>query len=232
MFAKGIKTALDFVQRPREWVGETFNINVVRTWEELHGRPCLEEEKEERRKSICTSRSFADMIEDEKELQLRISDFAAMCARKLRQEGSAAYDVTTFLYTNRFREDLQQYFPSATIRLEVAANSAQEIIGAALRGCRIVYRAGYRYKKAGVIVNNIVPENEIQGSLFGFDDSLRQRQDKLSEVMDAINTAADASGNSLLRLAVQRPGHYADGIRSEFRSNLYSTSLDEIIKVR
>jgi DNA polymerase V len=232
MLAKGIKTALDFVQRPREWVGETFNINVVRTWEELHGRPCLEEEKEERRKSICTSRSFADMIEDEKELQLRISDFAAMSARKLRQEGSAAYDVTTFLYTNRFREDLQQYFPSATIRLEVAANSAQEIIGAALRGFRIVYRAGYRYKKAGVIVNNIVPENEIQGSLFGFDDSLRQRQDKLSEVMDAINTAADASGNSLLRLAVQRPGHYADGIRSEFRSNLYSTSLDEIIKVR
>ena len=232
MLAKGIKTALDFVQRPREWVGETFNINVVRTWEELHGRPCLEEEKEERRKSICTSRSFADMIEDEKELQLRISDFAAMCARKLRQEGSAACDVTTFLYTNRFREDLQQYFPSATIRLEVAANSAQEIIGAALRGFRIVYRAGYQYKKAGVIVSNIVPQGQIQGSLFGFDDALRQRQDKLSEVMDAVNAASDTAGNSLLRLAVQRPGHYADGIRREFRSNLYSTSLDEIIKVR
>ena len=232
MLAKGIKTALDFVQRPREWVAETFNINVVRTWEELHGRPCLEEEREERRKSICTSRSFADMIEDEKELQLRISDFAAMCARKLRQEGSVAYDVTTFLYTNRFREDLQQYFPSATIRLEVAANSAQEIIGAALRGFRIVYRTGYQYKKAGVIVSNIVPQDQIQGSLFGFDDALRQRQDKLSEVMDAVNAASDTAGNSLLRLAVQRPGHYADGIRREFRSNLYSTSLDEIIKVR
>ena len=232
MLAKGVKTALDFVQRPREWVGETFNVNVLRTWEELQGQPCLEEEKEERRKSICTSRSFAEMIEDEKELQLRISDFAAMCARKLRQEGSAAYDVTTFLYTNRFRDDLQQYFPSATIRLEVAANSAQEIIGAALRGFRTVYRIGYQYKKAGVVVSNIVPEDEIQGSLFGFDDVLRHKQDKLSEVMDAVNAAAETSGNSLLRLAVQRPGHYADGIRSEFRSSLYSTSLDEIIKVR
>ena len=50
--------------------------------------------------------------------------------------------------------------------------------------------------------------------------------------MDAVNAASDTSGNSLLRLAVQRPGHYADGIRREFRSNLYSTSLDEIIKVR
>ena len=230
MLARGIKTALDFVHRPREWVRDTFNINVVRTWEELQGRACLEEEKEERRKSICTSRSFAEMIEDEKELQLRISDFAAMCARKLRQEGSAAYDVTAFLYTNRFREDLQQYFPSATIRLEVAANSAQEIIGAALRGFRTVYRPGYQYKKAGVIVSGIVSDEEIQGSLFDFDDKLRQKQDKLSEVMDAVN--AETAGNSLIRLAVQRPGHYADGIRSEFRSNLYSTSLDEIIKVR
>jgi DNA polymerase V len=155
-----------------------------------------------------------------------------MCARKLRKEGSAAYDVTTFLYTNRFRADLPQYFPSATVRLEVAANSAQEIIGAALKGFRTVYRSDYQYKKAGVTVSNIVPEDEIQGSLFGFDDTLRHKQDKLSEVMDAINSASETSGNSLLRLAVQRPGHYADGIRSEFRSNLYSTSLDEIIKVR
>jgi len=228
---KGIRTALDFMRRPRGWVEENFNVNVLRTWEELQGRVCIEEEREERRKSICTSRSFADMIEDERELMLRISDFAAMCARKLRQEGSAAYDVTAFLYTNRFREDLKQYFPSATIRLEVAANSAQEIVGAALRGFRTVYRPGYQYKKAGVIVHNIVPSDEVQGSLFGFDGDLRQRQDKLSEVMDAVNAAADASGNSLLRLAVQRPGHYADGIRSDFRSPLYSTSLDEIIKV-
>lgn len=232
MQAKGIRTAYDFVQRPREWVRMTFNVNVVRTWEELQGCPCVEQEGEERRKSICTSRSFADMIEDEKELLLRISDFAAMCARKLRQEGSAAYEVTTFLYTNRFRDDLRQYFPSATIRLEVAANSAQEIIGAALRGLRTVYRPGFQYKKAGVIVSSIVPEDQIQGSLFGFDDVLRQKQDKLSEVMDAVNAAAETAGNSLLRLAVQRPGHYADGIRSEYRSNLYSTSLDDIIKVR
>ena len=231
MVEKGIKTALDFAQRPREWVRGNFNVNVLRTWEELCGKVCIEEEREERRQSICTSRSFADMIEDEKELMLRVSDFAAMCAHKLRQEGSAAYDVTTFMYTNRFREDLQQYFPSTTIRLEVAANSTQEIIGAALRAFRTIYRPGYKYKKAGVVVGNIVPADQIQGSLFGFDGNLRSRHDKLSEVMDAVNAASDTSGNSLLRLAVQRPGHYADGIRSEFRSRLYSTSLDDIIKV-
>lgn len=231
MMEKNIRTALDFVERPREWVMANLNVNGLRTWEELQGRACIIQEKEDRRKSICTSRSFADMIEDERELVLRVSDFAAMCARKLRQEESAAYEVTVFMYTNRFRDDLAQYYPSATIRLEVAANSAQEIIGAALRAFRTIYRPGYKYKKAGVVVNDIVPSDAVQSSIFNFDEGLRFRLDKISKVMDQVNTMAEASGNSLIRLAVQRPGHYSEGIRSDFRSPLYSTSLEEIIKV-
>lgn len=235
MTGKNIMSALDFVRRPKEWVASAFNINAVRTWEELQGRICHEEECEDRRKSICTSRSFADMIEDERELVLRVSDFAAMCAQKLRHEGSAAYDVTTFMYTNRFREDLEQYFPSATVRLDVAANSAQEIVGAALKAFRTIYRQGYKYKKAGVVVSNTIASDSIQASIFDFDDELRSKHDRLSKVMDAVNAAAEASGSlsghSLLRLATQRPGHYADGIRSEHRSRLYTTSLDDIIEV-
>jgi DNA polymerase V len=235
MLEKNVRTALDFVQRPCEWVASNFNINTVRTWEELRGHVCHEEEREERRKSICTSRSFADMIDDERELVLRVSDFAAMCAQKLREEGSAAYDVTTFMYTNRFRDDLAQYFPSVTIRLDVAANSAQEIVGAALKAFRTIFRQGYKYKKAGVIVSNIIASDAIQASIFDFDDELRQKHDRLSKVMDAVNSAAEASGSasgrSMLRLATQRPGHYADGIRSDFRSRLYSTSLDDIIEI-
>ena len=222
----GIGTALDFTQRPERWVSEKLGVNGLRTWNELNGRPCVAEETDDRRKSICTSRSFADMIDDEQELALRVSDFAAMCAKKLREEGSAAYDVTTFIYTNRFREDMAQYFPSATVRLQVAANSTQEIVGAALKALKTIYRQGYRYKKAGVTVSNIIETGSIQSSLFDFDEGLRRKQDRLSEVMDAVN----ASG-TMLRLASQRPGHYADGIRSDFRSRLYTTSLDDIIEI-
>lgn len=224
----GIATSLDFTLRSKEWVADKLGINGLRTWEELRGTPCVEEETEESRKSICTSRSFADMIEDEQELSLRVSDFAAMCAKKLREEGSAACDVTTFIYTNRFREDMAQYFPSATVRLPVAASSTQEIVGAALKAFRAVYRKGYKYKKAGVTVSGIVPEDAIQTAMFDFDDELRRRQDSLSEVMDHVNCSGSPS---LLRLASQRPGHYADGIRSDFRSRLYTTSMDDIIEV-
>lgn len=227
LMAKGVKTALDFTQRPREWVESMMHVNGLRTWEELHGRKCLEEEAAERRQSICTSRSFADMIEDPQELMLRVSDFAAKCAAKLREEGSAASEVTTFMYTNRFRDDLDQYFPSATIRLDVAANSTQEIVSAALKAFRTIFREGYKYKKAGVVVSGITAADAIQTTMFDFDEQKRQKHDRISKVMDAFN-----SSETLLRLGTQRPGHYADGIRSDFRSRLYTTNLDEIIEVR
>ena len=226
MLEWGINTAYDFTQRPKEWVRERLGINGLKTCEELRGRQCIDEETSERRKSICTSRSFADMIDDQEELSLRVSDFAAMCAKKLREEGSAAYDVTTFLYTNRFRDDMNQYFPSMTIRLNVAANSTQEIVSAALKAFRLIYRTGYQYKKAGVVVGNIIPQESVQGAIFDFDECARQKNDRISKVMDSLG-----GRSKLLRLGVQRPGHYADGIRTEHRSGLYTTSLDEIINV-
>ena len=234
LLERGVRTALDYTERPREWVALNFNVTAVRTWEELQGRRCVEEDTLERRQSICTSRSFADTIEDPDELLLRISDFAAMCAHKLREEGSAASEVTTFMYTNRFREDQAQYFPSATIRLDVAASSTQEIVGAALKAFRTIFRDGYKYKKAGVVVSGITSSDAVQASLFDHDGDMREKHDRISKVIDAVNAAgsASSSGQSLLRLATQRPGHYADGIRSEFRSRLYTTDLDEVIEVR
>lgn len=227
LFSKGVRTAMDYVSRPREWVVSNFNINALRTWEELQGRKCVEEESNERRQSICTSRSFAEMLTDPKELALRVSDFAAMCAHKLREEDSVAAEVTTFMYTNRFREDLDQYFPSATIRLQVPANNSHEIVGAALKAFRTIFRDGYKYKKAGVIVSAITTADAIQPVLFDQNEELRQKQDRISRIMDTVN-----GSGSLLRLATQREGHYAEGIRSEYLSRLYSTSLDDIIEVK
>ncbi len=226
--AQGVETALDFVSRPREWVHERMGIVGVRTWSELQGIRMVEEEKEEKRKSICTSRSFASMIDDLDELTQRVSDFAGKCAEKLRKEGTAAGTVGVFIHTNRFREDLEQYYPNASIHLEVPANSTPEIVGAALKALKLVYRPGFEYKRAGVIVADIVDADSIQQTLFGFDSSARDRDDRISKVMDMVNT----SGKNVLRLGTQRGGHYADGIRREFCSGLYTTSWSDLIEVR
>ena len=226
--AVGVKTALDFVNRPVEWVKERMGVIGVRTWSELQGIRMVEEEKIEKRKTICTSRSFADTITDFDEISLRVSDFAGKCAEKLRKEGTAAGTVGIFLYTNRFRSDQEQYYPSASVRLDVPASSTPEIVGAALKVFRYVYKPGYQYKKAGVIVADIVDSDSIQQILFGFDEQARERDDRISQVMDKVNT----SGRNVLRLATQRGGHYSDGIRRDFCSGLYTTSWADLIEVK
>ena len=133
-----------------------------------------------------------------------------------------------FIQTNRFRDDLPQYFPNASVRLDVPANSTQEVIAAALRALRMVFRNGFEYKRAGVIVSDIVDADAIQATLFDFDQETRDRDDRISKVMDMVNT----SGKNVLRLATQRPGHYSDGIRREFCSRLYSTSWSDLLEIK
>lgn len=223
----GILTALDLVRRPKSWIEKTMSITGVRTWMELQGIDAVADQDRERRQSICTSRSFADMISDGKELSLRVSDFAAMCASKLRREHSAAYKISTFAWTNSFRQDLAQYYPTGTIHLPVASSNTPEIVQAALRALRMIYKPGFQYKRAGVTVSDIIDAGDIQAALFDFDQDLRDKQDAISRVMDSVNS----SGRQLLRMATQRPGHYADGIRRDYCSGLYSTSWTDLIKV-
>ena len=226
--AAGVRTALDFVERPASWIDKRMGVGGLRTWNELQGRKMLGKEVQERRQSICTSRSFAEMISDRDELTLRVSDFAGICAQKLRQEGSAAQRVTVFAHTNRFREDLPQYYPYGSVSLEVPCNSTQEIVGAALRALEMIFRPGYQYKRAGVTVDEIVATDAVQGSLFDEHAPLREKEDAVSALMDRFN----APGKKLLHLGTERPGHYAEGIRREHCSGLYSTSLDDIIRIK
>ena len=228
MEEKCIRTALDYSRKPEEWIREHYMLHGVRTWLELNGRPCVDDDRHDKRKSICTSRSFAEMLTDRSEIASRVADFAAKCAQKLREEKSAAEQVTVFLYTNRFLNDLPQYFPSVSLRLPAAACSTQEIVSASLKCFDMIFKPDYQYKKAGVIVDEIVDSDAVQLPMFGYDVGLRKRQDAISGVMDKVNS----SGHNLIRLASQRSGDYTDGIRSEHRSRRYSTSLDEIIDVK
>lgn len=228
LLSMGLTTAFDYVSMPQDWVYKNLGLGGLRVWNELNGKESVEEERDEARQSICTSRSFAETITDIQELSARVSDFAAKCAEKLRHDGTAAYCINTFLYTNRFREDKPQDFPDATIRLDMPASSTQEVVSAALKALKLIWKPGFEYKKAGVIVFDIVNREERQLTLFETDSAKKEKQDVLSQVMDNVNVS---SGQNVLRVATQRPGHYADGIRREHASRLFSTDWDSIIEI-
>lgn len=228
LLAMGLTTAYDYVSMPQDWVYKNLGLGGLRVWNELNGKESVDEERDEARQSICTSRSFAETVTDIQELSARVSDFAAKCAEKLRHDGTAAYCINTFLYTNRFREDKPQDFPDATIRLDMPASSTQEVVSAALKALKLIWKPGFEYKKAGVVVFDIVNRDERQLTLFETDSAKKEKQDVLSQVMDNVNVS---SGQNVLRVATQRPGHYADGIRREHASRLFSTDWDSIIEI-
>jgi DNA polymerase V len=195
----GINTAWDLRRMPEGWVKENMTVVGLRLQKELKGEPCIPlEDQPQKKKEICTSRSFGTMVTELDELQQAVSMYATRCAEKLRTQNSCTNLVNVFLHTNPFRPDLPQYKNVRFVRLPVASNSTLNIVQAALGGLRSIYRAGYQYKKAGVIVSGLVPSNTIQYNLFHPTD-----EDRHMRLMSAMDTVNDREGRDVLRIAEQ-----------------------------
>ena len=195
----GINTAWDLRRMPEGWVKDNMTVVGLRLQKELKGEPCIPlENQPQKKKEICTSRSFGTMVTELDELKQAVSMYATRCAEKLRTQNSCTNLVEVFLHTNPFRPDLPQYKNVRFVRLPVASNSTLNVVQAALRGLRSIYRAGYQYKKAGVIVSGLVPSNTIQYNVFHSTDE--DRHMRLMTAMDKVN---DREGRDVLRVAEQ-----------------------------
>ncbi len=238
MQALGIKTALDLARHHKEWVRLTFNnINVVRTWLELNGEDAVPNEELAKKKSICTSRSFNGMISDYDELRTHVANYAARCAEKLRAQKTVASMVGVFVNTNVFRDDLAQYWNFQETRLITPTSSTIPIVQAASDVLKSIYRQGYRYKKAGVIVMGIGPESPVQQDFFGVSAEQIQKMRRLDEVVDRINRM---NGSETIVIGAQqytqqdgkgKAGVFANAIKHDFRSKNPTTRWSDIIKL-
>ena len=188
MEAGGVHSAYDLTKMSKGWVQRNFNITGVRTWRELRGEDCIETEQlDNARKSICTSRSFAEMLEEMEEISTQVSNFAARCAEKLRKQHTVAGLVTVFIDTNHHREDLQQYDNSGSRTLLTPTNITQTIISASISILRDIYRSGYKYKRAGVILTDIRDAGAVQTDFDDYDAEKHKKMQKLTDTIDEIN---------------------------------------------
>ena len=236
--ALGCKTALEFAQHHKDWVRQTFNnINIVRTWQELNGEDAVPNEELAKKKSICTSRSFNGMISDYDTLRTQVSNYAARCAEKLRQQHTVATIVGVFVITNAFREDLAQYWNFQETRLVTPTSSTIPIVGAACDVLGRIFRQGYQYKKAGVIVMGIGPDSPIQQDLFDVNAEQIQKMRRLDEVVDRINRM---HGSETIVIGAQqytqkngkgKADVFANAIKHDFKSKNPTTRWADIIKL-
>lgn len=222
----GVKTAYDFSRLPDEWVRKNMSVVGLKTKKELLGIPCVDlEHITPQKKSICTSRSFGEMQTELEYLQEAVASFANACAHKLRKQNSCAELVMVFIHTNFFRNDLPQYSMTKTATLPVASNSSIEIAHYALQALRSIYRKGYKYKKAGVIVSGISSANNIQMSIFDNVD-----RDKHKRAMLAMDSMNDRYGRNIVKLAAQGSGHNWKLVREKLSPN-YTTQWNDIITI-
>ena len=235
----GIHTAFDFAERSREWINATFNkVVVLRTWRELNGEDCVPNDEPAKKKSICVSRSFPGMIGDIDQLKSYIANYAARCAEKLRKQNTVASVVGVFISTNPFREDLGQYNNFAEVSLLTPSNSSITIVKKAMEALEKIYRTGFQYKRAGVIVMSMETGGGIQTNFLDFDAEQFEKMKRLDKVLDRLNKV---NGTETVILGSQqfrgkdssgKSTRFADAIKHEFKSPNYTTRWSDIIELK
>ena len=237
--AYGVRTALDFARLHGDFVRAHFNnIVIYRTWAELNGKDCVPNEEYAKKKSICTSRSFDGMVADLDTLSTHVANYAARCAEKLRAQHSVASVVGVFLHTNPFREDLGQYWNFEETRILTPTHSTATLVQTAKGVLRRIFRPGYQYKKAGVIVMGVSPESPVQQDLFDVTADQYGKARALDEALDRINRTY---GSETIVLGAQqytrqggegKAGVFADAIKHEYKSPNPTTRWCDIIKLK
>lgn len=222
----GVRTAEDFRRLSPEWVKAKMSVVGLRTWQELHGHPCIEfEHGTSDKQSIMVSRSFAEQVTDLAALHESLSAFVATAARKLRGQKSVAGRMQVFICTNRHRDDLPQHYQTYLVQFPTATDSTLEMVSCVAQALRVLFKQGYEYKKAGVILSDIHPHRGIQSALF--DEIDRPKHAALMKTIDSIN---DHHGPSVVRVGSEGDG----GIKynRDHLSPLYTTAWSDILVVK
>ena len=223
----GVYTAYELTQKSRSWVRDKMTVVGERTWLELQGEPCITSDTHVDKQQICTSRSFGKSVSDYETLREAVANFTAACASKLRRQHSLAQGLIVFAYTNRYREAQQQYYPSQVVKLSFATADTTELVKHASQALKEIYRPGFAFKKAGVILTDISSGEHYVQDLFDANDRAKQR--RIAQAIDQINRK---NGMNCIKLAAQGIAPADWNLRREFLSKCPSTKLSDIIEVK
>ena len=223
----GFKTAFDITKIPEEWMRRNMSVVGLRLLNELKGIPCIKWEFEQKpKKNICTSRSFGKLLTDKNIIREALCNYAATVARKLRDQNSCAGSLQVFIQTNLHKSEHEQYMHTITVKMQTPSNLTTEIIKYACKGLDIIFKPNYKYMKCGVIAMELVPENQIQTSLF--DQADKTRDKKVAQAMDNINKTM---GRDVVRLAAQG-FERSYRAKAEHLSRRYTTNMNQLLKVK
>ena len=222
-----IHTVLDLRNASPKEIRRHFGVVLERTCNELRGISCLAlDDVAVPKQQIMSSRSFGRPVHTIEELRESIASYLARAAEKLRQQQSVSAAVYVFIQTNRFSQN-EQYQASLTVPLYEPTDNTQTLTAAALAGLEVMYRSGYQYKKAGVMLTLLSDKRAGQRSIF--DDVVGTQ--KSTELMRALDKINGDYGHGTVRSGVSGVDQRW-AMRHENRSPRYTTRWDELPIVR
>ncbi len=224
----GIKTVLQLADTDVRFIRKHFNVVLERTVRELRGEPCLElEEFAPVKQEIVCSRSFGDRITEYEEMRQAICSYATRGAEKLRGEHQYCRFVSAFVKTSPFALNEPYYGNSSSVRLLTPTQDSRDIIGAATRCLDAIWKDGFRYQKAGIMLGDFYSKGVAQLNLF--DGNLpRQNSSKLMEVLDHLN-AKDGRGTLFFAgQGIQQQWQ----MKRQMLSPRYTTRYSDLLTVR
>lgn len=186
LYSFGIKTAWDLACLDPAYARQQFSVVLERTIRELNGEPCIDIEELQSKRQIISSRTFGHSINTLTEIGQAISEYTAIAASKLRNQGQQAKQLSVFIHTNRHKHDDKYYYGSTFGSLELPTNDSRELIALALRLLKEIWRSGYNYNKAGVMLSNLYSAQIYQPQLF--DDEVQNMRGRyLMQTIDQLN---------------------------------------------
>jgi len=192
----GIYNAKQLKNKSNTWIKKNSNVLSSRTAMELRGIPCIDLEKiNTKRKSCVVSRSFGKRAESFQELKEAIAGYSLNASEKIRSESLVAKSITVFIRTSPFQNRYGFYSNSKTIDLPMATNNSIEIVKTAVSGLETIFKNGYRYQKAGVMLSHLSDSNNGK-NLFS-----SERDEKINSLMKSIDNTNYRYGRSTLSLA-------------------------------
>lgn len=222
---RNISTALDFSKMLRTEVSMKFNAPEIAIWQELNGIKSTDVNIDDiEQKHMCISRSFATSINNIDELSSILSSFASTCARKLRQQNTLAKSISVFIHTNAFDKSIKQCFKSTHITLNSPTNDTLLLSEIVNRALLTIYSDIYSYKKAGIIVNELIHADSIQS--IEFEKTSTEKRQQLMHVLDNINN--EYSQELIHTSTFDKNINFA---RKDLISRNYSTNMQDIIIV-
>ncbi|KGT88741.1 DNA polymerase V subunit UmuC [Erwinia typographi] len=185
--AMGIKTALDLARTSPSFIRKKFSVVLERTVRELNGESCIPlEEAPPPKQQIVVSRSFGERITNYDDMRQAICGYAERVSEKLREDGQYCHHVASFVRTSPFDAGKPGYGNTATIKLGTGTRDSRDIIRAAVQALDAIWRPGFRYAKAGVMLSELRPDGVAQLNLFG-EQTPRRGSDELMDLLDAMN---------------------------------------------